>query len=62
VPPVIHASRKIPLNLRLKVQQQLNEMERLGIIVKRTELTEWVNSLLIVEKKSGKLRICLDPR
>jgi hypothetical protein len=62
VPPVIHASRKIPLNLRLKVQQQLNEMERLGIIVKRTEPTEWVNSLLIVEKKSGKLRICLDPR
>jgi hypothetical protein len=62
VPPVIHASRKIPLNLRLKGQQQLNEMERLGIIVKRTEPTEWVNSLLIVEKKSGKLRICLDTR
>jgi hypothetical protein len=62
VPPVIHASRKIPLSLRLKVHQQLNEMERLGIIVKRTEPTKWVNSLTIVEKKGGKLRICLDPR
>jgi hypothetical protein len=64
MPPVIHASRKVPLHLRLKVQQQLNDMERLGIIVKRTEPTEWVNSysLLIVEKNSGKLRPCLDPR
>jgi hypothetical protein len=62
VPPVIHASRKIPLNLRLKVQQQLNDMERLGIIIKRTEPTEWVNSLLIIEKKNHTLRLCLDPR
>jgi hypothetical protein len=53
LPPVIHALRKVLLNLRLKVQQQLNDMERLGIIIKCTEPTDCVNSLLIVEKKSG---------
>jgi len=29
---------------------------------KRDEPTEWVNSLVIVQKTKGQLRICLDPR
>ena len=28
----------------------------------KDEPTEWVNSLVIVEKKSGDLRLCIDPR
>lgn len=33
-----------------------------GIIRKIEEPTEWVNSLVIVEKKNGDLRLCIDPR
>jgi hypothetical protein len=40
VPPVIHASSNVPLNVSLKVRQQLNDMERPGIFVKLTEPTE----------------------
>ena len=36
-------------------------MERNEIIDKVDEPTDWVNSLVIVEKPNGKLRICLDP-
>ena len=32
------------------------------VIEKVTEPTEWVNSLVTVEKGNGSLRICLDPR
>ena len=35
-------------------------MEAKGIICKVTEPTEWVNSLICVEKPNGKLRVCLD--
>ena len=37
-------------------------MEKLGIIERVTEPTDWVNSLVIVHKANGKLRICIDPR
>lgn len=37
-------------------------MEKLGVIAKTEEPTDWVSSLHIIEKKNGQLRICLDPR
>jgi hypothetical protein len=38
-------------------------MESLGIIIKVTEPTEWVSSLVIIQKPdSDKLRVCLDPK
>ena len=34
-----------------------------GIITKVTEPTDWVNSIVLVEKpKTGKLRVCIDPK
>ena len=37
-------------------------MISLGIILPVAEPTEWVNSLVIVEKPNSKLSLCLDPR
>ena len=62
VPPVVHAPRKVPIALLPKLRVALDDMERDGIIAKCDEPTDWVSSLLIVEKKNGSLRLCLDPR
>ena len=37
-------------------------MEKIGAITKVTEPSEWVNSIVVTEKKHGNLRICLYPR
>lgn len=37
-------------------------MEKAGIIIKRTEPTDWDNSLLIVKKCNGTLLLYLDPK
>ena len=38
-------------------------MERMNVIRRVDEPTEWVNALVVIEKpKAKKLRICLDPR
>jgi hypothetical protein len=38
-------------------------MKAKGVIRKVDEPTDWVNSLVVAEKhKTGKLRVCLDPR
>lgn len=62
VQPVIHPPRRIPLVLQPKLKKTLDQLVKSGIIVKRDEPTDWVNSLLLVEKKDGSLRLCLDPK
>jgi hypothetical protein len=63
VPPVIHAPRRIPVSLRDKLKDELKRMEMQDIITKVDEPTDWVSSLVVVEKpRTGKLRVCLDPR
>ena len=60
--PVVHPPRKLPSALRDRVQNELQDMESRGIIKKVNEPTAWVNSMVVNEKRSGKLRICIDPR
>ena len=60
--PVIHPPRKIPTALIDRVKDKLDDVESKGVIGKVKELTAWVNSMVINKKKSGKLRICIDPR
>jgi len=63
VKPVINPPRKVPTALREPLKLTLEEMERKNVIRKVDKPTEWVSSLVVVEKpKSRKLRICLDPR
>ena len=62
VQPVIHALRKVPLALQPKLKKLLDHEVERGVMVKREEPTDWVSSLLCVEKKDGSLRVCLDPR
>ena len=62
VKPVIHPPRKIALSLQPKLERELNEMVKQGIIVPVDEPTDWVNSLVVREKPNGSLGICLDPK
>jgi len=60
--PVIHAARKVPIALKDRLKTELNRLTDLGIVKKVEEPTEWVSSLVIIEKDNGDLRLCLDPK
>lgn len=60
--PVVHAARKIPFPLIDNLKTSLSKMEQENIIAKVDYPTEWVNSIVLVRKPDGSLRICLDPR
>lgn len=62
VKPVIHAPRRLPLALRDQIKSKLTEMVSQGIIAKVEGPTDWVNSITVVKKPNGDLRICLDPQ
>ena len=55
-------ARKIPIAIKDEVKAELDNLERRGIIVSVTELTEWVNQMSVVRKGNGKIRICIDPQ
>lgn len=42
--------------------QELEAMEKSGVIQRVEEPTEWVSALVLTSKKNGKLRLCIDPR
>lgn len=62
ITPVIHAPRKLPIALRDSVKQKLDELVEQGIIAKVEGPTDWVNSMTVVKKPDGDIRICLDPK
>lgn len=62
IQPIVNPPRRIPIALRDKLKAELDRMEMADIIAKVNAPTPWVNSLVVVEKSSGKLRVCLDPQ
>lgn len=60
--PVIQCRRKIPLALHKPLKIALESLEKQNVIEKVNYPTDWVNSLIIIEKPNKNLRICLDPK
>ena len=60
VTPVVNAPGKVPVALRKRVKKAFMTWKMM--VRKVDEPTDWVNSMVIVEKTNKKLRICLDPR
>lgn len=50
----------------MEVKEKLSEMKKKSVFIKiknkkKTDLTDWISSLVIVAKL-GKIRLCLDPK
>lgn len=60
VKPVIEAPRRFPLNVKEALKQELGRLEKMGVIVQEPNHTQWCSNILLV-KRNGKHRLCLDP-
>ena len=60
--PVVAPPRRVPTSLKSKLKQELDRLQQLEVIAPIDEPTPWVSNLAVVLKKSGALRICIDPR
>ena len=49
--PVRHAPRKVPIHLQDAFHKEIRNLEKLGILEETKDVTEWVNSFAIIEKK-----------
>ena len=62
VQPVKNALRRVPHALMDNLKKELDRLEKLQVIAKISEPTDWLSSLVTVKKPSGKLRVCIDPQ
>ena len=49
--PTRHAPRKVPIHLQDAFHNEIRNLEQLGILEETKDVTEWVNSFVIMEKK-----------
>ena len=59
---VIHAPRRVTVAKRPELKRELYRQVKNGFLSKVTEPTDWMNSLVIVEKSNGQMRLCIDPK
>jgi len=62
VQPVQMPLRRLPIPIKDKVERELQQMCRDGIIEKVSGPTAWLSALLVVTKPNGNIRICMDPQ
>ena len=62
VPPVAQNARRIPFHMRQKVAAALQELEAQDIIEPVEGPTPYVSPIVVIPKKDGKVRICVDMR
>ncbi|KAK2703460.1 hypothetical protein QYM36_018099 [Artemia franciscana] len=58
--PTVQPPKHVLFALEKRLKAELDRLEQMKIIEKITKPTEWVNSVVIVEKANGNLKICLD--
>ena len=59
--PVRQKERRMNPQLQLVVKAELEKLLQAGFI-KPVEITDWVSPMVLVKKKNGKLRVCIDYR
>ena len=60
LPTVAQKARQIPFHLHKKVELKLKTMEERKIIEKVDGPTPWLSPLVLIPKKNGEVRICVD--
>ena len=62
VTPVKHTPRKVAIPLKAELKAHIEELEKIQVLKKVTEPTDWISSEVVVRKGDVKLRLCIDPK
>ena len=59
-PYALSVPHRVPIPLLPQVKQELESMEKTGVIFRVDQPTNWCAGMVVVPKSNGKIRICVD--
>lgn len=62
VTPVKLTTRKVPVAIKEKVKEHIDNLYQRGVLTPVDVPTDWISSVVIVTKQSGDIRLCIDPK
>ncbi|XP_023818302.1 uncharacterized protein LOC101156138 isoform X1 [Oryzias latipes] len=62
VKPVQLPKRRVPVAMMKPLKEELQKLEQRGIVTPVDCSTDWISSMVVVQKQNGKLRVCIDPK
>ena len=62
ITPEIAPNRRVPEALMEPLAKELDKLCRMQVIVPVDKPTDWVSNILVARKKSGDLRVCINPQ
>ena len=60
--PVRHPPCQVAVSLKPAYKAELKRLVQLGVTKEVQDHTEWIDSIVLVKKPDGSLRLCLDPK
>lgn len=54
--------RRVPVALMKPLKEELRDLQQRGIITHVECSTDWINAMVVVQKRNGKPRVCIDPK
>ena len=60
--PVKLPVRKVPVALKEPLKEELDRLEKMGILAKVEVPTDWISAMVVARKRNGKIRLCIDPK
>ena len=55
------ADRRTPVALRSKLEHELKRLVKLNVLAPVDSPTPSVSQIMVTQKKSGQIRVCIDP-
>lgn len=62
VEPVKLPKRRVPVAMMTPLKEEIKDLQKREIITPVEKSTDWISSLITVQKPNGKLRVCIDPK
>ena len=62
IPPTKIPVRKVPIALKKPIKEELDRLVKLDVLTKVEVPTDWISSMVAVQKKDGSVRLCIDPK
>ncbi|KAL0159196.1 hypothetical protein M9458_042921, partial [Cirrhinus mrigala] len=62
VKPVQLPKRRVPVAMMKPLKEELQHLQRRGIVAPVERSADWISSMVVVQKPSSRLRVCIDPR